>query len=54
MAGNKVDSLGAPTFNVSIICFTHFERMPGNKVDSLGAPTFNVSVVFYTVWEDGG
>jgi hypothetical protein len=45
MPGNRVVSLGVPTFNVSM-CFTCFERMPGNKVDSLGVPTFNVSIVF--------
>jgi len=48
MPGNKVGSLGVPTFNVSMV----FYGMPGNKVDSLGVPTFNVSIVFYTLWED--
>jgi hypothetical protein len=45
MPGNKVGSLGVPTFNVSMV----FYGMPGNKVDSLGVPTFNVSIVFYTL-----
>jgi hypothetical protein len=48
MPGNKVDSLGAPTFNV-LLCFTSFERMPGNNVDSPGVLTFNVSIMFYTL-----
>jgi hypothetical protein len=46
MPGNKIGSLGVPTFNISI-GFTRFERMPGNKVWFLGVPIFNVSIVFY-------
>ena len=48
MPGNKVDPLGVPILNVSIV-FTRFERMPSDKVGSLGVPTLNGSIVFYTL-----
>jgi len=46
MPGNKVDSLGVPTFNISVAFYTLW-RMPGNTIDALGVPTFNDSVLCY-------
>ena len=48
MPGNKVDPLGVPTLNVSIV-FYPLGMMPGDKVGSLGVPIFNVSIVFDTL-----
>ena len=45
MLGNKIDSLGVPTLNVSL-AFHMFLKDAGNEVASLGVPTLNVSIVF--------
>jgi hypothetical protein len=50
MPGNKVDSLGVPTFNVSRAFQPVWKDAGSKKVDSLGVPKFNVCIVFYIWW----
>ena len=53
LPGNKVDSLGVPTFNISVVFYTLW-RMPGSISDAPGVPTFNDSILCYMLWEDAG
>ena len=46
MPGNKVDSLGVPTFNIFVVFYTLW-RMLGNTIDALGVPTFNDFIMCY-------
>ena len=46
MPGNRVDSLGVPTFNTSVMFYTLW-RMPGSISDAPGVPTFNDSILCY-------